>query len=168
MSLKKVIFAICLCLPVIGFAQQQKLEGTTWVGRDGTKQLKYEMTFLSDQTYQFSYYDEKGEKVLINGNGVAKGNWRLTGSTIYMETNNKFSERNGTINGDSMSGIAKNQKGVTWSWSYKKTNSFHLESDAYLQVHLQALSHGLAQSQEHFHKSFELLFESPVLLALLI
>jgi hypothetical protein len=101
------------------FAQNKSLEGTSWVGVDGTKQLKYEMTFMSGNIFQFSYYDEQGKKVLINGTGIAQGTWRQSGNNVYMEVNNKFTERNGVINGDTMSGSAANKKGANWNWRYQ-------------------------------------------------
>ena len=57
--------------------------------------------------------------MLFNGDGVGTGNWKQTGPNIYMEINNKFSVREGSVNGNTMSGTGFNQKGATWNWTYQ-------------------------------------------------
>lgn len=111
-----ILFTIFSCF---SFAQTQSLEGTSWIGIDGTKQLKYEMTFMPGNVFQYSYYDDQGKKVLIHGTGIGQGTWRQSGNAIYMEINNKFAEKNGVINGTSMSGSATNKKGENWNWRYQ-------------------------------------------------
>ncbi len=119
---KTFIFALLITLSSISFAQKFNLAGTFWAGKDGTKQLRYEMYFFSNGTYQVSYFDEQGKKVMINNTGVGVGNWTQSGDSIYMETNNKFSERRGVIKGNLMYGTATNQKGDSWVWSYQLVN----------------------------------------------
>ena len=104
--------------------------GTTWIGIDGTKQLKHEMTFFQDSTYQYSYFDEQGKKVLINNTGIGTGTWKQTGNSIYFETNNKFAERNGTLIGNTLSGSAFNTKGNKWKFSYQLSSQSPTSSQA--------------------------------------
>lgn len=121
---KYLIFINLFLIPIICFSQQINLGGTSWVGKDGTKQLRYEMQYFHNGTYQYSYFDEQGRKVMMNNNtGIATGNWSQSGDSIYMEANNKYSEKNGTIKGNVMYGTAVNQKGATWNWSYQLVNS---------------------------------------------
>jgi hypothetical protein len=125
----KFFVAITLSIfSCLSFAQNKSLEGTSWVGVDGTKQLKYEITFMPGNVYQYSYYDEQGKKVLIHGTGIGQGTWRQTGNAVYMEVNNKFTERNGVIAGDTMSGSATNKKGDNWSWRYQLVKVGSLKS----------------------------------------
>ena len=116
---------------------QISLLGTSWVGVDGTGQTKYEITFLGGGVFQYSHYDKDGNKIPMGtfqytvdqqGNKVrsgvtrdvvATGNWTQSGANIYMETNNKYAERRGVVDGSSMHGKAVNIKGDSWVWTYK-------------------------------------------------
>ena len=131
--------ALLLLFPSL-CAAQIILLGSSWVGIDGMGQTKYEITFLNGGVFQYSHYDKDGNKIPMGtfqyttdqqGNKVrsgvirdvvATGNWTQSGSNVYMETNNKYSERRGIVEGDKMHGKAVNIKGDSWTWSYRLIN----------------------------------------------
>jgi hypothetical protein len=71
------------------------VSGTTWVGTDSDGDY-YEYHFMSDGSLHYK-----------SPTGFWKNaSWKQEGSMIYMETNNKYTERNGTIRGHTMEGNA--------------------------------------------------------------
>jgi TIR domain len=52
--------------------------------------------------------------------GVTSSTYRVTGTSIYFEVNDKYSEYRGTIKGQRMDGTAKNKDGYGWTWSAVK------------------------------------------------
>ncbi|MGD1015183.1 MAG: hypothetical protein ABR863_01900 [Roseiarcus sp.] len=80
--------------------------GTTWVGTDSDGDY-YEYTFQTDGVLAYK-----------SPNGFYKnGTWKQHGDGIYMETNHKFSERQGRIAGEHMEGDAWNVQGHKWTWA---------------------------------------------------
>jgi hypothetical protein len=49
------------------------------------------------------------------------GTWKQDGASVYVETNKKFQERNGTLNKDGIDGAGKNIKGQTWTWTASRS-----------------------------------------------
>lgn len=79
--------------------------GTTWAGVD------------SDNDYYEYQFQRNHELDYKSPTGFYKnGTWKQMGDIIYMETNHKFSERQGRISGTHMSGNAWNVKGEKWTW----------------------------------------------------
>ena len=85
------------------------VSGTAWAGTDSEGDY-YEYYFMSDGSLHYKSPTGFWEN----------GSWKQDGSTIYMETNNRYTERIGTIRGDIMEGNAWNVKGRRWTWSAKK------------------------------------------------
>jgi hypothetical protein len=82
---------------------------TTWVGTDSDGDY-YEYSFQSDGALHYK-----------SPSGFYKnGSWKQDGNEIYMETNNKNTERKGTINGNRMEGDAWNVDGDQWTWVAEK------------------------------------------------
>lgn len=83
--------------------------GSTWVGTDSEGDY-YEFHFQADGALHYK-----------SPSGFYKnGSWKQDGDGIYMETNNKFSERQGRISGTHMEGNAWNVRGQKWSWQVDK------------------------------------------------
>jgi len=81
------------------------VSGTTWVGTDSEGRY-YEYSFQPD-----------GAMYYKSPTGFWKnGTWKQDGNSIYMETNNKYSEYQGTITGTHMEGRAWNVKPEQWTW----------------------------------------------------
>jgi hypothetical protein len=82
-----------------------QLAGTAWSGVD------------SDNEFYEYYFIPGGDLHYDSPNGYYRnGSWVQIGDSIYMETNNRYSERMGTVYEDSIAGNAKNVKGHTWTW----------------------------------------------------
>ncbi len=79
--------------------------GTTWGGVDSDGDY-YEYTFRPDGVLAYKY----------SGGSFTNGTWNQLGDVIYMETNHKFSERQGKISGRHMDGNAWNVQGHEWTW----------------------------------------------------
>ncbi|MGD0292343.1 MAG: hypothetical protein ABSB30_00665 [Terracidiphilus sp.] len=85
--------------------------GTLWVGTDSDGDY-YEYAFQADG----ALYYKSPSGFHINGT------WKQHGNSIYMETNNKYSEYQGRISGTHMEGNAWNVKGRKWTWVADKQN----------------------------------------------
>ena len=87
----------------------ERVAGTTWAGTDSQGDY-YEYHFMPDGSLHYK-----------SPTGFWKnGTWKQDGDQIYMETNNKYCERFGTIRGTTMKGHAKNVAGGAWNWSATK------------------------------------------------
>ncbi len=84
----------------------QNLEGTVWAGTDSDGDY-YVYEFLAGGTLK--YTSPSGT--------FTDGTWEQNGNSIYMEKNKKFSECEGIISGNSMSGNCWNQNGHKWTWT---------------------------------------------------
>jgi hypothetical protein len=85
------------------------LKGTTWTGTDiyvGRTFVPYKYTFGADGILTYSY----------QGNTYRNGTWRQNGNAVYMETNKKYSERVGLIEGSHIKGVGRNLVGQSWNW----------------------------------------------------
>jgi hypothetical protein len=118
------VFALLLLvmLPALVAAQQTNQQsavpshsptasvaGTTWAGKD------------SDGDYYEYHFQADGALHYKSPDGFYKnGTWKQDGDAIYMETNKKFSERQGRISGTRMEGKAWNIKGQKWTWAADK------------------------------------------------
>ncbi|MGD1037405.1 MAG: hypothetical protein ABR878_09445 [Roseiarcus sp.] len=83
--------------------------GTTWAGTDSDGDY-YEYTFQADGVLAYK----------SPGGFYTNGTWKQNGDGIYMETNHKFSERQGRISGTHMKGKAWNIQGHKWTWAADK------------------------------------------------
>jgi hypothetical protein len=81
------------------------VSGTTWVGTDSDGDY-YEYSFQADGAL---YYKSPS-------GFWTNGTWKQNGSSIYMETNKKYSEYQGQISGTHMEGNAWNIKDKHWTW----------------------------------------------------
>ena len=83
--------------------------GTIWVGAD------------SDGDYYEYHFQADGALHYKSPDGFHKNaTWTQDGDAIYMETNKKFSEREGRISGTHMEGKARNVRGDAWTWAADK------------------------------------------------
>ena len=108
--------AVGLCMAA--FAQNARAQsaisvsGTTWVGTDSDGDY-YEYTF--QVKWRLYYKSPSGF--------WTNGTWKQDGSSIYMETNKKYSEYQGQISGTHMEGNAWNIKDKHWTWVADLRNS---------------------------------------------
>jgi len=86
------------------------LEGTCWGGFDSHNKF-YEHRFLPDGVL---YY------ISSKTGGIPNCTWRQDNDKIYMSINSRYSEREGVIVGNRMSGEAWNIAGAKWSWEAQK------------------------------------------------
>jgi outer membrane biogenesis lipoprotein LolB len=114
-SARNIVFSAWMTLAVglfmTAFAQNAKAQsvinvsGTTWVGTDSDGDY-YEYSFQADGAL---YYKSPS--------GFYKhGTWKQDGDSIYMETNDKYSEYQGRITGTHIEGNAWNVKDLKWTW----------------------------------------------------
>ena len=101
--------AVVLAMPA--FAQSPNVSsvpnvsGTTWVGTDSGGNY-YEYSFQADGALHYK-----------SPTGFwTNGTWKQDGDSIYMETNNKYSEYQGRISGKHMEGKAWNVNNKEWTW----------------------------------------------------
>src|SRR5271157_2839653 len=88
------------------------VSGTTWVGTD------------SDGDYYEYSFQANGALYYKSPSGFwTNGTWKQDGSSIYMETNKKYSEYQGQISGTHMEGNAWNIKDKHWTWVADLRNS---------------------------------------------
>jgi hypothetical protein len=81
------------------------VSGTTWVGTDSDGNY-YEYSFQADGALHYK-----------SPSGFwTNGTWKQDGDSIYMETNNKYSEYQGRISGTHIEGKAWNVKDKHWTW----------------------------------------------------
>ncbi len=100
----------CSLLPPFPGGQPTvSIAGTVWSGKDSDGAL-YEYRFRKDGALHYQ-----------SPTGFWKnGSWKQRGNRVYMETNNRYTERQGTIQGNRMSGKARNIKGAHWTWQASK------------------------------------------------
>jgi hypothetical protein len=90
-------------------AESLSVAGTVWAGTD------------SDGDYYEYHFQEDGSLHYKSPQGFfTAGTWKQQGMSIYMETNNKYAERQGTITGNHMEGNAWNKAGHRWTWKAEK------------------------------------------------
>jgi hypothetical protein len=81
------------------------LEGTVWTGT----------MFGREQTFEF-----RPAGVMRYAAGAQtydNGRWVQNGAQVAIDTNDHYADYSGTIEGDTMSGTARNKRGLTWVWS---------------------------------------------------
>jgi hypothetical protein len=85
------------------------IAGSTWAGTD------------SDGDYYEFFFLVGGELDYKSPTGFWRNaTWKQDGKSIYMECNNRYSEYQGTMEGDQMTGQAWNIKGHRWTWVIQK------------------------------------------------
>jgi hypothetical protein len=105
-------------LAMTAFAQNAQAQsaisvsGTTWVGTDSDGDY-YEYSFQADG----ALYYKSPSGFWMNGT------WKQDGDSIYMETNNKYSEYQGRISGTHIEGNAWNIKDRKWTWAANLLNA---------------------------------------------
>ncbi|MDM8519927.1 hypothetical protein QUF64_07770 [Anaerolineales bacterium HSG6] len=85
------------------------LEGTRWGGIDHDEFHEYR--FLPNGVLYF---------ISSKTGGTPNCSWRQNKDKIYMSMNNKYSECEGIISGNRMSGKAWNRVGAQWTWEAEK------------------------------------------------
>lgn len=81
------------------------VSGMLWAGKDSDGDF-YEYAFMAN-----------GDLYWKSPSGFCTiGTWKQDGDSIYMETNNKYSERQGEISGSHMEGKAWNVQNRKWTW----------------------------------------------------
>jgi len=81
------------------------IAGTIWTGMESDGDY-YEFFFMSDGSLH--YKSPTGFWTVAT--------WKQDGNTIYMEFNDKYAEREGTIQGKRMEGEGWNVTGKRWTW----------------------------------------------------
>ncbi len=105
------LFTLAVGLFMTAIAQHARAQsvinvsGTTWVGTDSDGDY-YEYSFQADGALHY----KSPSGFWMNGT------WKQDGDSIYMETNNKYSEYQGRITGTHIEGNAWNIKGRKWTW----------------------------------------------------
>lgn len=85
------------------------IAGSTWAGVD------------SDGDYYVYRFRSNGKLEYTSPTGTFhSATWRQTGSKVYLETNGRYSEYEGSIKGGKMTGRAWNRRGHEWSWSAER------------------------------------------------
>ncbi|MDQ6963141.1 MAG: hypothetical protein Q9M28_11565 [Mariprofundaceae bacterium] len=86
------------------------ISGTTWAGTDS-----------EGDHYVYRFFPN-GELGFTSPTGTFRDGdtWKQDGKTIYFETNKKYSEYEGVINGNTMQGKAWNTQKDTWTWTATK------------------------------------------------
>lgn len=86
-------------------SQLASVSGTVWAGWESDGDY-YEFYFMSDGSLHYN-----------SPTGYwAVATWEQTGNEIYMEFNNRYAERQGTITGNRMEGDGWNITGLHWTW----------------------------------------------------
>ena len=124
MRMRVSIAAVMLLLPLAGCAANPSanaeptiqgeaavpsIAGTTWEGADIDGD-RYVYRFLEDGTLHYT----------TPTGSWKNGTWRQDGAEVYMETNDRYSERVGTIVGSRMSGRGWNVAGDKWTWEAER------------------------------------------------
>ena len=90
-------------------AQEASVSGTIWAGTNSLGNYM-EYHFQTDGTLHYK-----------SPSGFWKNaSWKQDGNRIYMEMNDKYAEREGTITGNRMEGNAWNIRGLKWTWTAEK------------------------------------------------
>jgi len=90
-------------------ASCDSLAGTTWEGTD------------SHGSFYVFHFQPDGALHYTNPNGNwRKATWKQDGASVYFETNDRYSEYSGTIDGDRMSGSARNRPGHQWTFQVER------------------------------------------------
>ena len=89
--------------------QLNNIAGTAWSCEESDGD-HYEFYFMSDGSLH--YNSPTGYWTVAT--------WRQDGNEIYMEFNDKYAERQGTITGNRMEGDAWNIAGKNWTWSAER------------------------------------------------
>jgi len=85
------------------------LEGTVWTGTDSDgEDFVYE--FLSGGIFKYT----------VSGETYTNGTWEQDGTSVYIETNNKFAESDAVISGNTMTGTFRNIDGHEWTWTAER------------------------------------------------
>jgi hypothetical protein len=90
-----------------------ELCGSRWFGSD-IESGDWEITFEKDGAITYTY----------KGRTFRNGSWQWQGNALYFETNKKFYEFRGTLQGNLIDGESWNVKGIRWHTSmYRLTGS---------------------------------------------
>jgi hypothetical protein len=114
---KFALLTLAASLAMTAFAQNPyvssvpSVSGILWVGTDSDGD-HYEYAFMPNGALY--YKSPSGFHTF--------GTWKQDGDTIYMETNNKYSEYQGRIAGTHIDGKAWNLNNRTWTWVADKQN----------------------------------------------
>jgi hypothetical protein len=77
--------------------------------------------FPSGSDHEVVYF-KTDHSLLVTYDGssvIQHGTWRQDGNSVYWETDHKFAEEKGVIEGIKMSGTGKSKNG-TWTWTAEK------------------------------------------------
>ena len=105
-----LLTAGCQTPPSAKSAKTPSIAGTTWRGTE-------------DRGEWFVCEFERSGRLHYNGptGEFRNGTWRQTDAAVYMETNKRYAEYFGTIDGSHMSGSAKNVVHKHWTWDVRKS-----------------------------------------------
>jgi hypothetical protein len=87
------------------------VSGTLWAGKDSDGDF-YEYAFMANG--DLYYKSPRGF--------YTNGTWKQDGDSIYMETNNKYSQYQGQISGTHIGGNAWNVQNQKWTWQADSQN----------------------------------------------
>lgn len=90
-------------------SRPSQLAGTIWKVQESDGD-EYEFRFQKGGTLHYSS---------VTGEWT-NGTWRKDGNNVYIEMNDRYAERRGTIDSGKMKGKGWNKKGLKWAWKAQK------------------------------------------------
>lgn len=82
-----------------------RLLDTSWIGLNGTEIGTFILRFLPGGDFDY-----------VQKEDITEGTWRQVGNIVYIDVNS-YSQREGIIVGDEISGTVSNIAGMKWRWS---------------------------------------------------
>jgi hypothetical protein len=89
-----------------------ELCGSRWFGSD-IESGDWEISFEKDGKITYTYNDRT----------FRNGSWQWQGNALYFETNNKYYEFRGSVQGNLIDGESSNVKGIRWHTSMRRLAS---------------------------------------------
>jgi len=80
----------------------------------------WDSTEVQGGHYEYHFREDGVLDYKTPSGSYTNGTWKQDGNSIYMETNHKYSERQGTITGNHIEGKGWNVKGLRWTWRAEK------------------------------------------------
>lgn len=113
--------------PILWILICASLAGCQWLQRPSAATMRADVinnawtgTDSEGDHYEFHFQSDGSLHYTSPAGSYTNGTWKLDGSSIYFEINQRYSEYKGTLSKDEMSGEASNRQGKKWKWSIRK------------------------------------------------